>query len=100
MYPLFKLANAVLFTLAAVPIYFLALRLLSRWWSVFVVGMSLAIPSSIYTSLVLTESAAYLTASVALLAVFLALERPSAARQLAMIAAVGLVAAFANTPYG
>jgi hypothetical protein len=89
-YPLFKVANALLFAFAAVPVYFTARRLLSRWWSVGVAAMSVAIPSSIYTSLVLTESAAYLTSSVALLAVVLALEHPSARRQLALIGAVAL----------
>jgi hypothetical protein len=66
-YSFFKVANALLFALAAVPVYFIARRLLSRWWSVGVAAMSVAIPSSIYTSLVLTESAAYLTSSIALL---------------------------------
>ena len=76
-YPYFKLVNALLFVLAAVPIYALARRLLSEWWSVGVAAMCLAIPSSIYTSLILTESASYLMASTASLAVVLALERPS-----------------------
>jgi hypothetical protein len=89
-YPFFKVANALLFALAAVPIFFVARRLLSRWWSVAVAAMSVAIPSSIYTSLVLTESAAYLTSSIAVLAVVLALERPSLPRQLALIGVVGL----------
>ena len=89
-YPFFKVANALLFALAAVPVYFIARRLLSRWWSVGVAAMSVAVPSSIYTSLVLTESAAYLTSSIALLAMVLALERPSPRRQLALIGAVGL----------
>jgi hypothetical protein len=89
-YPLFKVANALVFALAAVPIYFVARRLLTRWWSVAVAAASVAIPSSIYTSLVLTESAAYLVSSTAVLAVVLALERPSVRRQLAMIAVVGL----------
>ena len=95
-YPVFKLADALLFALAAVPIYLLARRLLSRWWSVGVAAASLAIPSTIYTSLVLTESASYLTSSIAVLAVVLALERPSALRQLAMLCAVGL--AYATRP--
>ena len=94
-YPFFKLANALLFALAAVPIYLLARRLLSAWWSVGVAA-SLAVPSSIYTSLVLTESASYLMSSIALLAVVLALERPSVARQLAMLCAV--VLAYATRP--
>ena len=89
-YPFFKIANALLFASAAVPIFFIARRLLSRWWSVAVAAMSVAIPSSIYTSLVLTESVSYLTSSIAMLAVVLALERPLLARQLLMIGAVGL----------
>ena len=92
-YPFIKLANAVLFALAAVPIYFIARRLLSEWWSVGVAALCVAIPSSIYTSLVLTESASYLAACTALLAVVLALERQSVPRQLALIAAVGLAVA-------
>ena len=89
-YPLFKFANALFFALSAVPIFFLARRLVSPWWSVGVAATSVAIPSSIYASLVMTESAAYLTFSIALLAVAHALERPSVSRQLAMLAAVGL----------
>ena len=89
-YPLFKLANAVLFALSAVPVYFLARRLLSGWWSVGVAAVSVAIPSSLYTSLVLTESVSYLTFSVAVLSVVLALERPSVRRQVVMLGAVGL----------
>jgi hypothetical protein len=89
-YPFFKVANALLFALAAVPAFLLARRLLSPWWSVAVAAASLAIPSSIYTSLVMTESTAYLVSTVALLAVVLALERPSVARQLAMLSAVTL----------
>ena len=95
-YPFFKLANALLFALAAVPVYLVARRLLPAWWSVGVAAASIVIPSSIYTSLVLTESAAYLAASLALLAVILALERPSPGRQLAMLGAVGL--AYATRP--
>ena len=92
-YPFFKLANALLFALAAVPIYFIARRLLSEWWSVGVAALCLTIPSSIYTSLVLTESAAYLASSTALLAVVLALERATVPRQLALIGAVALAVA-------
>jgi len=92
-YPFFKVANALLFALTAVPIFFIARRLLSRWWSVAVAALSVAIPSSIYTSLVLTESVSYLTSSVAVLAVVLALERPSLRRQLVLIVAVALACA-------
>lgn len=95
-YPYFKLANALLFALAAVPSYLLARRLLAPWWSVGVAAMSVAIPSSIYASLVMTEGVSYLTASLAVLAVVLTLERPSARRQLGLLGAVGL--AYATRP--
>lgn len=89
-YPLFKVANALLFALAAIPIYLLARRLLRPWWSVGVAALSVAIPSSMYISVVMTESASYLTYSLAVLAIVLALERPSAARQAGAVAAIGL----------
>jgi len=89
-YPLFKAANALLFALAAIPIYLLARRLLRPWWGVGVAAMSIAIPSSMYISVVMTESASYLTYSVAVLAIVLSLERPSAARQAGAVAAIGL----------
>jgi hypothetical protein len=89
-YRLYKAANGLLFALAAIPIYLLARRLLSRWWSVGVAGLALAIPSSMYVSVVMTESVSYLTYSIALLAIVLALERPTTGRQVGAIAAVGL----------
>jgi hypothetical protein len=95
-YPYFRLANAVFFALAALPIYLLARRLLSPWWSVGATAMSVAIPSSIYTSLVLTESASYFTVSIAMLAMVLTLEHPSVRRQLAMLSTIGL--AYATRP--
>ncbi len=95
-YPLFKLADAVLFGLVAVPVYFLARRLLPEWWSVAVAATAILIPSSIYTSVVLTESTAYLASSAALLAVVVALEHPTVPRQLVMLAIVGL--AYATRP--
>ena len=58
-YPLFKLANALLFALAAAPIYLVVRRLLDPAWSLAVAALSLVVPSSIYVSLVMTESAAY-----------------------------------------
>jgi len=89
-YPLLKLLNALLFSLTAVPLYLLARRLLPPWWSVGVAALSLAVPSSIYVSLVLTESAAYPASALALLAVVLALERTTVTRQLAVLGAVAL----------
>jgi hypothetical protein len=89
-YQLYKVANALLFALAAFPIYLVARRLLRPWWSVGVAAFSVAIPSSMYVALVMTESLSYLSYSIALLAIVLALERPSTARQLAVLVAVAV----------
>lgn len=89
-YPFYKVANALLFALAAFPIYLVARRLLRPWWSVGVAAFSIAIPSSMYVALVMTESVSYLTYSIALWAVVLALERPTTLRQLGVLGAVAL----------
>jgi hypothetical protein len=89
-YHLFKAANALLFALAALPIFLVSRRLVGPWWSVGVAGMSIAIPSSMYVSVVMTESASYLAFSIALYAIVLAVERPSTPRQLGALAAIAL----------
>lgn len=91
-YPWFKVANALMFALVAVPVFLLARRLLSAWWAVLAAGLSVAIPSSVSVGTVMTESMAFLTAAVALYATMLALERPTVRRQLLLLAA--LAAAF------
>ncbi len=92
-YPLWKVANALLFALAAIPIFLLARVLLRPWWSVGVAALSMAVPSSIYTSVVMTESVSFLAASLAMYAMMLAVERPTVGRQLGAIGAIGLAAA-------
>ena len=89
-YALLKLANSLLFALTAIPVYLLARRLLEPWPSVAVAALSIVIPSSVYVTVVMTESVAYFTATWALLAIVLAVERPTAWRQLAALAAVGV----------
>ena len=89
-YHLYKAANGILFALAAIPIFLLARRLLRPWWSVGVAAMSVAIPSSMYASVVMTESVSYLLYSVAVYAIVLALERPTVLRQVAVLATVAV----------
>ena len=48
------------------------------------------VPSSVYVTVVMTESVAYFTATWALLAIVLAVERPTWWRQLAALVAVGV----------
>lgn len=95
-YALLKAMNALLFALVAVPVYLLARRLLSFRWSLAVAAGSLLIPSSMFVGLVMTEAVAYLAAAWVLLAIMLALERPTAPRQLAVL--VGAVAAYTARP--
>jgi hypothetical protein len=84
--------NAFLFALTAIPVFFLARRLLGWGWSITVAALSVAVPSALYSGLVLTESAAYLTGSCALLALVCAIERPTARRQLLALGACALAA--------
>ena len=88
-YELAKALNALLFALTAVPVFLLARRVLSPWPSVAVAALSVAVPSAMYVSVVMTESLAYFTVSWSLLATVLALERPTPLRQLAALAAIG-----------
>ena len=92
-YPLWKTMNSILFALSAIPIYLLARRLLRPWWSVGVAALSLAIPSAIYVSVVMTESASFFVAAWAILAIVLAVERPSTMRQFGALAAIGVATA-------
>ena len=84
--------NAVLFSLAAIPAFFLARRLLAVGWSLAVAALTVAVPSAVYTGMVLTESAAYVTGTLALLALLRVVERPTARSQLVALGAVALAA--------
>ena len=84
--------NAFLFSLAAVPAFLLARRFLSEGWSLAVAALGAAAPSAVYAGLVLTEPAAYVTGTLALLALTRVVERPAASRQVAALGAVALAA--------
>lgn len=87
-YDWFKAANALFFALTAVPVYLLARRLVSSWWAVLAAALSVAIPSSISVATVMTESLSYFLAAWALLAIAVALERPTVLRQFAVLGAI------------
>jgi dolichyl-phosphate-mannose-protein mannosyltransferase len=95
-YDWFKAANALFFALTAVPVYLLARRLVGAWWAVLAAALSVAIPSSISVATVMTESISYLAAAWALYAIAMALERPTALRQLAVLGAIAV--AFLTRP--
>ncbi|HET9286519.1 MAG TPA: hypothetical protein VFO26_03070 [Gaiella sp.] len=87
-----RFLNAVLFALAALPVFLLARRLLPPGWSVACAALSVAIPSALYTGFVMTEGAAYVACMLALLAFARCLERPTVAAQVLALAALALAA--------
>lgn len=98
-YDWFKAANALFFAATAVPVYLLARRLVSAWWAVLAAALAVAIPSSVSVATVMQESLSYLTTAWALLAIAVALERPTVLRQLAVLAAIG-AAVLTRTQFG
>ena len=89
-----KATNAVVMSLAAVPAYLLARRLVGQWLALAVAALTVAVPSMAYTGTLMTENAFYPAFLAAVLAIVLTLERPTPARQLwalAFIAAAFLV---------
>ena len=82
--------NALLFALAAVPVYLLARRLIEPGWSLVCAAFAVAIPSALYTGFVMTEGAAYTACCLALLTLARCLERPTVAAQLLTILAIAL----------
>jgi dolichyl-phosphate-mannose-protein mannosyltransferase len=85
--------NAVLFSLAAVPAYAIARRVLSQRAALAGAALSVVLPSCIYTSNIFTENAFYPIFVTCALLMLRALERPSAARQM-LVAGACLVAFF------
>jgi Dolichyl-phosphate-mannose-protein mannosyltransferase len=89
-YLIVKAINCVAVSSAAVPAYLLARRLVSRRSAVFLALLAAALPSSIYSTKVMTESFAYPIFIWAVLAMTSALVRPSRSAQLLALAAIGL----------
>jgi hypothetical protein len=87
-YQAVQVMNAVTMALAAVPAYFLARRITTHGWSLTVALLSVLIPATAYSALVMTESLFYPVFVATALALTLTLERPTLARQLLT---VGLV---------
>lgn len=85
-----KVINSALMSLAALPAYFVARRLLSRNSALVAAVLAVAVPSIVYSGMVMTESAAYPAFLICALAIIASLEEPSARRQVAVLAAIGL----------
>ena len=82
-YAVAKDINAVVMSLAAIPAYLLARRLVAPRQALIAAFLSLAIPSLLYTGMLMTENAFYPLFLVTALVLVLTLERPTATRQVA-----------------
>ncbi len=80
--------NALLMSLAAIPVYLMARRLVARPLALLAAGFALAIPSLEYTGTIMTENAFYPAFLFCVLAFVRAIERPTALRQVVAFAAV------------
>jgi hypothetical protein len=85
-----KITNAVVMSLAAVPTYYLARRLIAPGLSLLAAALSVLIPSMLYTGTLMTENAFYPLFVLATLVLVLTLERPTPLRQASLLAVCGL----------
>jgi hypothetical protein len=85
-YAIAKGLNVVIFSLTAVPAYLIASRVLKRRYALLAGLLAVVLPSSVYTSSIMTESAFYPLFLTSALLMLRALERPSTARQLLVAA--------------
>jgi Dolichyl-phosphate-mannose-protein mannosyltransferase len=69
--------NALVMSLAALPAYFIARRMLGQWLSLAAGALAVAIPSMVYTSTLMTENAFYPIFLTFVLVLIIWLERPS-----------------------
>ena len=81
-----KAINAVLMSLAAIPAYFLARRLLSTRLALVAAMLTVLVPSMLYTSTLMTENAFYPIFLAFVLLLVVTLERPTPLRQIALVA--------------
>src|SRR5262249_32918184 len=104
-----KAFGSLAMSLTAIPAYFLARRVLARVPSLLVAALAVVVPSMVYTGTLMTETVFYPLFVCVALALVLALERPTVARQLALLGvcllayltrtqAVVLVPAIASAP--
>jgi hypothetical protein len=89
-YAAVKTLNAVVMSLAAVPAFLLARRLVPERLALLAAVLAVALPSLAYTGTVMTENLFYPLFLVFVLALVLVLERPTAWRTIAVLALLAL----------
>jgi len=83
--------NAVVMSLAAIPAYLIARRLLPTGLSLFAALLAVALPSLAYTGTLMSENAFYPAFLLAAWTLLRALDEPTLRRQLVLLAACGVV---------
>jgi glycosyltransferase involved in cell wall biosynthesis len=81
-----KTIGSVLMSLTAIPVYFLARRVLAPVPSLLAALLAVAVPSLMYTGTLMTETVFYPLFACVALALVLVLERPTIQRQLVLLA--------------
>jgi hypothetical protein len=81
-----KAINSVLMSLATVPAYFLARRVVRPAMALLAAVLTVAVPSTLYAGTLMTENAFYPIFLCVALALVLCLERPTITRQLVLLA--------------
>jgi hypothetical protein len=76
-YAAVKVVNSIVMSLAAVPAYFLARRVVGAWLALLAAALTVAVPSFAYTGTVMTENLFYPLFLVVALVLVLVLERPT-----------------------
>jgi len=85
-YAAVKTINSVVMSLAAVPAYLLARRVVGRWLALLAALLAVAVPSLAYTGTVMTENVFYPLFLLVALVLLLVLEQPSWRRVLLLVA--------------
>ncbi len=85
-----KTVNALLMSLAAIPAFFLARRVVRDGLALLAALMAVAVPSLAYTGTVMTENAFYPLFLLVALLLVLVVERPTPLRVVLLLALVGL----------
>ncbi len=88
-YAALKTINSLVMSLAAIPAYLLARRVVRPDLALAAAVLAVAVPSMAYTGTVMSENAFYPSFLLAALALVVMLERPTPARQLLFVAIVG-----------
>ncbi len=71
--------NSLVMSLAAIPTYFIARRVLGTWLSLAAAAFAVAVPSMVYTGTLMTENAFYPVFLAAVLALVVWIDRPTPA---------------------